>query len=714
MLTSLTRQNVRIPNEPRHALRLHIFTAPKPYIGPDRALQLRALESWLALTPKPEITLFGDHPTIQATAHKYHVRHDEQIETSFLGVPLLNSILYTIVNRTMSHNNPHRKSETFNDDLRTITVFLNADVVIFDDFILAMRKLRASYSEQTPWLAIAARWDISSSLAKFLPINGPNKRNNDRNRVSAAKHVRVHGTLRTFGGVDLWAWERAPSFGLVPPFAIGRGRYDNWLTHVLIQARTHEVIDISEAVTIAHIRHDHHLVVSSDSSLMSATMQSNVVNVDDLTGTGGREFWSVQARRGFETVINALLAASAHGEYRPQMGTVLHAPNKLTSCYEAIPLCLFVRRRPHSCRCEHSAFVTRAHNDPYVVSGSNVVFCGLLSSNAGAAPLDERARWAITGRLDDDSSSRNDSANADSNGEEESDVDAKIFGMPLTRKAVLSTVGNRTRSNLIILVIADYSERMFVMQTVCSMRNAKIFQWLVVVALDDDMYRFCLLQGLAVYLVDYDDSGISNHITFRQLARLQSVFEIIQKRRHNILSVFPGSTFVTSPWPYLSSFIDASYDVAIIPSENFTSNAHASASALFVRPTNAAMNLLKLTMAEMERNTSAMLHAGHVLWNMACGPNGEQLSRRARRTCQFKYSAKTYLLDISRFRSIANPTCETCSKWNAGAPIMLLPYRLPQPEESSWGSDSGHKALAQQIKASGFSAYEDGHCLWFD
>ena len=38
-------------------LSIEIFSAPKPFVGEDKANNERAIKSWLRLNPKPKVTL---------------------------------------------------------------------------------------------------------------------------------------------------------------------------------------------------------------------------------------------------------------------------------------------------------------------------------------------------------------------------------------------------------------------------------------------------------------------------------------------------------------------------------------------------------------------------------------------------------------------------------------------------------------------------------
>eukprot|EP00171_Calliarthron_tuberculosum_P008155 IDg8155t1 len=396
---------------------LHLFAAPKPYVGVDAQHQLRALQSWLALRPRPHITLLGSG--LSGVARRFGVL-SRAVDTSFLGVPLFSAVV------AAANSTQPRTGNALTD----VVVLLNADIVLFDDFSTVVTKLRRVFG--TSWLALGGRWDVDK-----LP-RAPRFRASHTARLLATR-VRDAGTLHTFGGVDVWAWPAGhlPSIqGGVPPFVLGRGRYDNWFTHELLQRGGDSIIDISEAATLTHVRHDHHLVTGSTSSHERADMP----------------YWTADPAKRFELYVNAHLAAT-RGAFVAQQGTVLHAPLKLAPCYERrATRCLLRRRRPHACRCEHAPFVASAMSDPYVVIGSRVILCGLRSTDAveGLTPRQIAARWPVSGHAGKHNAA---------------------FGLPLTRKDVLAVVRNRTADGVVMLVVASAGEETLVANTVCAARR---------------------------------------------------------------------------------------------------------------------------------------------------------------------------------------------------------------------------------------------------
>lgn len=289
---------------------------------------------------------------------------------------------------------------------------------------------------------------------------------------------------------------------------------------------------------------------------------------------------------------------------------MLHAPLKLAACYEHDGLCIFQRVRPAACRCEHSPFVARAQNDPYVVRDSRVVFCGLLSANYGADDVDARERWAISGRLPE----------ADPAEGAERRRREPPFGLPLVRDQILKVITSRTAKNKILLVVADYSERMLVMELVCSARGAGIFASFMIAALDDDLYRFCIARGLPVYLSEFDESEFRDHANFRELARFQVVYELLSKGKE-VCSVEPAVVFLSSPWQYFEENVDNSKDVAVLPhlpetSEMGKEKSYISSALIYARPSSKSLDLAKNVMLSLEKHDGK---PGILLRAIACG-----------------------------------------------------------------------------------------------
>lgn len=443
---------------PSRAPSIHIFTTPKPFVGVDNATQLAVIASWHRLSPQPKITFLSPAGSPIPQFRNIDTR---KVDASFLSVPLLPSILASLQTKA------------------DITILTNSDIHLFQDLLPVLSELHNRYDN---FLAISARRDI-----RYLP-DDPS---------SHLSYARRNGILHSYGGVDFWAWPTNHPPPQTPHFLFGRGRYDNWLTHEAI-ATGRPVVDITDAVTLAHVAHDHHLVAG----------------LDDESNT---EFWSRSGH--FEAVVNGFLA-ERFGSYEPQLGTVLHAPLKMVKCFERGRVCVQKRSRPGICRCEHSPFVDNAMADSFAVNGSRTIICGLLSRNVDE-PL--RKRFRISGNK------------------------KSTFGLPLTKEQILKVIESRTGKRRVVVVVAVYEERELVMEIACSARMTSVFDEMMVVALEKTMYEFCVTRGLAVYLREHPGTKSQDG---RDSARLAVAHDLAKDGVH-VLSISVGVVIRESLWKYI-------------------------------------------------------------------------------------------------------------------------------------------------------------------
>ncbi|GJQ12037.1 hypothetical protein GpartN1_g3828.t1 [Galdieria partita] len=484
---------------------LEIFAAPKPFIGQDREINIRAIKSWLRLKPKPEITLLGDEIGYEEICREYGLRQEKRLDRNFMGVPLFNSMV-----------------DRANRSEATVAVIINGDIMLFDDFIQTVKKMMLNFRH---WFIIGARWDIDG-----LP-EGLHEKHPQYSRL-VREHVLSHGRLHTYGGMDVWAWNTngPPLFdGVMPHFVFGRGKYDNWLTHETIQAGRREVIDISETSLMVHIKHDYHLV----SAVRQTSSQIVEGELSDSRKKPMGAFWSEGKRQKWELFLNIYLALST-GSYVNQVGTVIFAPWKTSLCMEPSGMCLLRRRRPGVCPCEQSSFVPATQTDPIVKNGSRVIQCGRISVETKESfeiPVLPKPNQPV------------------------------IFGLPLLLEHLLE---RNAINNSVILVAMNYGYRSFLMNFVCNLRQLGLFPGnLIVAALDEDMYRFAFTRGLPVYFENtvYSKEDAASVVaasygsdSFKKLTKMKSrVVLRILKLGYDVIWTDCDIVWFRNPIPYLQS-----------------------------------------------------------------------------------------------------------------------------------------------------------------
>ncbi len=207
---------------------LTLFTAPKPFSDGHIALiQRNAIRSWLALGGDVQVLLVGDEPGMAETAAELGVTVLSDVQRNAQGTPLLNSIF--ALARGAS-NSP-------------LLAYVNADILLLPDFVSAARQIAA---QARRFLVVGQRWDMEINRDLDF-VAGWAERLRDR--------IAHEGRLHPPAGSDYFIFPRE-CFTDMPPFAVGRAGWDNWMIY---KARREgwPVVDASGAINIVHQDHDY-------------------------------------------------------------------------------------------------------------------------------------------------------------------------------------------------------------------------------------------------------------------------------------------------------------------------------------------------------------------------------------------------------------------------------------------------------------------------
>jgi hypothetical protein len=208
--------------------RVTLFAVPKPFRGHIGVIQRNAIGSWLRLGPSCEVVLFGDEEGMDEAARELGVRHVSAVARNEFGTPLLSSVF--------DQAGALAQEGTL--------CYVNSDIVLLDDFVPALRRVQARRSR---YLMIGECWDCALDWT----VDFGDGRWRDRLR----ELVTTTGRLRGRWGIDYFAFPIG-LYGEVPPFAIGRGWFDNWLVWRARELGA-AVVDATAAVTAIHQRHDY-------------------------------------------------------------------------------------------------------------------------------------------------------------------------------------------------------------------------------------------------------------------------------------------------------------------------------------------------------------------------------------------------------------------------------------------------------------------------
>lgn len=205
-----------------------IFTMPKPFKGHANIIQRNAIQSWKRMVPEPEIILMGNEYGTSAVAAEFGLRHIPHVACNEYGTPLVNSIFSLAQLNAAS----------------SIVAFVNTDIILFSSF---MNSVQAVAQTGQNFLMVGRRFDVG--VWEELDFN---RAGWDSEILDKARH---EGLLHEATGVDYFVF-RTGFYEDIPPFAIGRTAWDNWLVWYAY-SKNAAIVDASRAAPIVHQDHDY-------------------------------------------------------------------------------------------------------------------------------------------------------------------------------------------------------------------------------------------------------------------------------------------------------------------------------------------------------------------------------------------------------------------------------------------------------------------------
>jgi tetratricopeptide (TPR) repeat protein len=212
---------------------LTLFAVPKAFMGDMEWIQTNAIQSWTKLDPRPDILLLGSDQGTAEIARKLSVGHIPDIETSEYGTPLMHSIF--------------QRAEAC---ARTPWLaYINADCLLLDDFSRALAILHGELTRQGMSEFLLSSQRVEIDIRQAIDYS------------DAAWQAQIHDEVANRGvldhktAIELFLYSRG-LFSDIPPFAIGRPCWDNWMVWS-VWHRQMPIIDATEAFRVVHQCHDY-------------------------------------------------------------------------------------------------------------------------------------------------------------------------------------------------------------------------------------------------------------------------------------------------------------------------------------------------------------------------------------------------------------------------------------------------------------------------
>jgi hypothetical protein len=255
---------------------LTILSTPKAFTGLFAVIQRNAIESWTRLEPRPEIVLFGRDAGTAEICDDLGLRHVPDVATTAEGTPLLSDMFLT--GQTMATN--------------PVVCWANADIIFTGDL---MRAATVVAERKRPSYLVGRRTDLD----QLEPLEF-----NPTWETQIVDRVHREGERKPANWIDYFMFTRG-LFEDLPPFAIGRPGYDQWLIWRAADVGA-DVIDATDAVLAVHQRHDYSHVGTRAAVFGGVEAQRNAAIVDD---------W-----RHYHSISYATLRLGPEGRVRPARG----------------------------------------------------------------------------------------------------------------------------------------------------------------------------------------------------------------------------------------------------------------------------------------------------------------------------------------------------------------------------------------------------------
>ncbi|XP_042443032.1 beta-arabinofuranosyltransferase RAY1-like isoform X1 [Zingiber officinale] len=486
-----------------------IFAAPRPFASGKPSLvdarQDAAVRSWLALSPDVSVVLFAQHPSIFVFARSLGPRAvvDSSIDFTFMGIPFFHSMV--------------ARSHTFHSG---VSVLMDAETILLPDFLSVL------YYAQTlkqDWFIIAKPHYVS-----YLPLQlvGTRKhwfqKDGEMVDVDKLQEYLIKKQNYSHGERLIMAWNKGVvplHAGIIPPFLYGEGLHNEWLANEVLSSDFRIVIDSS-------------MVLSSIYPESFGQLASNLTTIADNEE-------EINWRRRGNLQLSAL-----YGSLSFPQTNLLNKPLKVVKCFSKYYLVDQLKGTIYFSQVSVGLKTYSNYAPKNVLLFSRIMYLwrykqlDVCLKNKDASDM----LYQFSPMMLNESTPQKSSE----------------LQLPWSLESLLRLIADK--DNSVVLAVAGDNYRDMLMSWVCRLRHLAVKNFLVC-ALDSEIYRFSILQGLPVFKdplapsnITFNDCHFGTEC-FQRVTKVKSriVLQIL-RLGYNVLMSDVDVYWFSNPLPHLLSF----------------------------------------------------------------------------------------------------------------------------------------------------------------
>ena len=207
---------------------ISFFTIPREFNDKYNDIQIAAIQSWLSVDDDVEVWLVGNDSGVGKVSDFLgpRVHHIPGINRSPWKTPLIDDAFYQVTD-VASHD---------------ILCYVNTDIFFAAGIKETVELVWDMFYPSTGWVITGRRFDADEKYIKLFLAGYPLP----SNRIQGEYHCR-HGEDYFIFGKEVYGHR-----GHIPPFAVGRSAWDNWLL-MDAQNRKMETIDATGTIDAMHL-----------------------------------------------------------------------------------------------------------------------------------------------------------------------------------------------------------------------------------------------------------------------------------------------------------------------------------------------------------------------------------------------------------------------------------------------------------------------------